>query len=104
MYVLTFLFLFETTDFQGTVKQYRLFRAHVNFATDSMLYPYDSQKTKLKFQSLDYGNDKIALTCKTLNNLNGLNPGNQKVTYTSSNITDHILKNIQDGFYTVGFC
>ena len=60
-----------------------------------MLYPYDTQKVTIKLQSLDYGDDKIELTCKTLNYLNGLNPDDRKVTYTSDNITDN-LKNIQD--------
>ena len=58
----------------GTVRQFRLFRAHVNFGTDSMLYPYDTQQPSLKFQSLDYGDDKIHISTKTLNNLNGFDP------------------------------
>ena len=60
--------------FLGTVRQYRLFRAHVNFGTDSMLYPYDTQQPSLKLQSLDYGDDIIHLSTKTINNLNGLDP------------------------------
>ena len=55
----------------GTVRQYRLFRAHVNFGTDSLLYPYDTQKPFLKLQSLDHGDDSIKITTRTLNNLNG---------------------------------
>ena len=58
----------------GTVRQYRLFRAHVNFGTDSMLYPYDTQTPSLKFQSLDYGGNTIHISTKTLNNLNGFDP------------------------------
>ena len=56
------------------MRQYRLFRAHVNFGTDSMLYPYDTQQPSLKLQSLDYGDDKIHISTKTLNNLNGFDP------------------------------
>ena len=56
------------------MRQYRLFRAHVNFGTDSMLYPYDTQQPSLKLQSLDYGDDIIHLSTKTINNLNGLDP------------------------------
>ena len=39
-----------------------------------MLYPYDTQKPSLKLQSLDYGEDVIRITTKTLNNLNEKNP------------------------------
>ena len=46
----------------GKVRQYRLFRAHVNIDTDSMLYPYDTQKPYLKLQSLDFGDDKIQIS------------------------------------------
>ena len=60
--------------FLGKVRQYRLFRAHVNFGTDSILYPYDTQTPSLKFQSLDYGDDTIHISTKTLNNLNGFDP------------------------------
>ena len=60
--------------FLGRVRQYRLFRAKVSFGTDSMLYPYDTQTPSLKFQSLDYGDDVIRITTKTLNNLNEKNP------------------------------
>ena len=60
--------------FLGKVRQYRLFRAHVNFGTDSLLYPYDTQRPSLKFQSLDYGDDTIHISTKTLNNLNGFDP------------------------------
>ena len=61
-----------------------------------MLYPYDSQFPSLKLQSLDYGIDELHLTTKTLNNLNGLNVEEQTVTYSSLNITDSIIKNVQD--------
>ena len=60
--------------FLGRVRQYRLFRAKVSFGTDSMLYPYDTQTPSLKLQSLDYGEDVIRITTKTLNNLNDKNP------------------------------
>ena len=60
--------------FLGKVRQYRLFRAHVNFGTDSLLYPYDTQRPSLKFQSLDYADDTIHISTKTLNNLNGFDP------------------------------
>ena len=56
------------------MRQYRLFRAHVNFGTDSMLYPYDTQQPSLKLQSLDHGDDIIHISTKTLNNLNGFDP------------------------------
>ena len=56
------------------MRQYRLFRAHVSFGTDSMLYPYDTQKPSLKLQSVDYGDDTIHISTKTLNNLNGFDP------------------------------
>lgn len=46
----------------GKVRQYRLFRANVNIDTDSMLYPYDTQKPSLKLQSVDFGNDKIEIS------------------------------------------
>ena len=39
-----------------------------------MLYPYDTQTPSLKLQSLDYGEDVIRITTKTLNNLNEKNP------------------------------
>ena len=48
----------------GRVRQYRLFRMHVNFGTNSKLYPYDSQKPSIKLQSLDYGEDTIHMTVK----------------------------------------
>ena len=51
-----------------------MFRAHVSFGTDSMLYPYDTQKPSLKLQSVDYGDDTIHISTKTLNNLNGFDP------------------------------
>ena len=44
------------------MRQFRLFRAHVNIDTDSMLYPYDTQKPSLKLQSLDFGDDKIQIS------------------------------------------
>ena len=37
---------------------------HVNFGTNSKLYPYDSQKPSIKLQSLDYGEDTIHMTVK----------------------------------------
>ena len=37
---------------------------HVNFATNSKLYPYDTQLPSIKLQSLDYGGDLISLTVK----------------------------------------
>ena len=52
------------------MRQYRLFRAHVNFETDSKFYPYDSQKPSLKLRSLDYGRDLIQLRTRMLNSLN----------------------------------
>ena len=53
-----------TVRYDGTVRQYRLFRMHVNMATDSKLYPYDTQRPSIKLQSLDYGADMISLTVK----------------------------------------
>ena len=44
------------------MRQFRLFRAHVNIDTDSMFYPYDTQKPSLKLQSLDFGDDKIQIS------------------------------------------
>ena len=49
-------------NFLGKVRQYRLFRAHVNIETNSMLYPYDTQKPSLKLQSRDFGDDKIQIS------------------------------------------
>ena len=37
---------------------------HINFATNSKLYPYDTQLPSIKLQSLDYGGDLISLTVK----------------------------------------
>ena len=37
---------------------------HVNFDTNSKLYPYDTQKPSIKLQSLDYGEDTIHMTVK----------------------------------------
>ena len=79
-------------SFQGDVKQYRLFRAHVNFGPDSMLYPYDTQMPTLKLRSLDYGNNEIVLTTKVLNNLNQIDLNELDV----KDVTD--LANIQDRF------
>ena len=81
----------------GTVRQYRLFRANVNFGTDSMLYPYDTQQPSLKLQSLDYGDDKIHISTKTLNNLNGFDPKLLSVERLES------LSNIQARFQHFGF-
>lgn len=73
-------YLKTTVEHNGKVRQYRLFRAHVNFGTDSMLYPYDSQMPSLKLQSLDHGKNEVILNTKTLNNLNKLNPGQLNVS------------------------
>lgn len=53
-----------TVRYDGTVRQFRLFRLHVNMATDSKFYPYDIQKPSIKLQSLDYGADVISITSK----------------------------------------
>ena len=53
-----------TVRYDGTVRQFRLFRLHVNMATDSKYYPYDVQKPSIKLQSLDYGSDVITITSK----------------------------------------
>ena len=53
-----------TVRYDGTVRQFRLFRLHVNMATDSKYYPYDIQKPSIKLQSLDYGADVISITSK----------------------------------------
>ena len=37
---------------------------HVNFGTNSKMYPYDTQKPSIKLQSLDYGEDTIHMTVK----------------------------------------
>ena len=56
--------LHSTVRYDGTVRQFRLFRLHVNMGTDSKLYPYDTQKPSIKLQSLDYGADVISITSK----------------------------------------
>ena len=61
------------------MRQYRLFRANVNFGTDSLLYPYDTQTPSLKLQSLDHGKNEIRLTTKTLNKLNKVSPSEVNV-------------------------
>ena len=68
------------------MRQYRLFRAHVNFNTNSKLYPYDTQFPSLKLQSLDHGRDSIQLTTRMLDSLDGkeLDGGNHSL----SNLTD----------------
>ena len=69
-----------------------MFRAHVNFETDSMLYPYDSQFPTLKLQSLDHGKDVINLRTRILNKLNGIK--HDKMNNDWANITylqDRIL-------------
>ena len=53
-----------TVRYDGTVRQFRLFRLHVNMATDSKYYPYDVQRPSIKLQSLDYGADVISITSK----------------------------------------
>ena len=55
----------------GKVRQYRLFRADVNFQTAARLYPYDTQTPTLMIQSLDHGNNEVQLTTKALDSLNG---------------------------------
>ena len=66
-------------SFLGYVRQYRLFRLHVNFGTNNYLYPYDAQVPQIKLQSIDYAEDIIKLTAKQLNTLNGLNAARTKV-------------------------
>ena len=80
----------------GEVRQYRLFRAHVNFGTDSKFYPYDTQRPTLKLQSLDYGKNEISLTTKVLNNLNKINPE----ALDAKDLTD--LSTIQGRFWIFG--
>ena len=62
-----------------------------------MLYPYDTQQPSLKLQSLDYGDDKIHISTKTLNNLNGFDPKLLSVERLES------LSNIQARFQYYGF-
>ena len=71
----------------GKVRQYRLFRADVNFQTSSRLYPYDTQNTTLMIQSLDHGNNEIQLTTKALDDLNRKNSGDWIHTIRSDNLT-----------------
>ena len=77
----------------GEVRQYRLFRAHVNFGTDSKFYPYDTQMPIFMLRSLDYGETEITLTTRNLNKLNEKNLTSSKV----NDITD--LSPIQEGFF-----
>ena len=72
----------------GKVRQYRLFRADVNFQTSSRLYPYDTQNTTLMIQSLDHGNNEIQLTTKALDNLNEKNSEDWNHTIKSDNLSD----------------
>ena len=65
--------------FKGYVRQYRLFRLHVNLETNNYLYPYDSQVPQIKLQSIDYGIDVVKITAKQLNKLNGLDASRVKV-------------------------
>ena len=78
----------------GKVRQYRLFRADVNFQTASRLYPYDTQMPTLMIQSLDHGNNEVQLTTKALDSLNGKNAGEwnlHDLGYTiKSNDSSHI--------------
>ena len=74
------------------MRQYRLFRAHVNFGTDSKFYPYDTQMPILKLRSLDYGKNEITLTTRMLNNLNHFNSTKSEI----NDVTD--LSTIQEGF------
>ena len=74
------------------MRQYRLFRAHVNFGTDSKFYPYDTQMPTLKLRSLDYGKNEITLTTRMLNNLNHFNSTKSEI----NDVTD--LSTIQEGF------
>ena len=74
------------------MRQYRLFRAHVNFGTDSKFYPYDTQRPILKLRSLDYGKNEITLTTRILNNLNNFNSTKSEI----NDVTD--LSTIQEGF------
>ena len=74
----------------GKVRQYRLFRADVNFKTSSRLYPYDTQNTTLMIQSLDHGNNEIQLTTKALDNLNA-----------NSEEYLHYIRNLHDFGYEI---
>ena len=74
----------------GKVRQYRLFRANVNFQTSSRLYPYDTQNTTLMIQSLDHGNNEIQLTTKALDSLNGENLSDIQVRFLKKQRTSHL--------------
>ena len=75
------------SPFSGFVRQYRLFRLHVNFGTDNYLYPYDKQIPQIKLQSIDYGEDIIKLTAKQLNTLNGVDTSRTKVAKTETTLS-----------------
>ena len=79
--------MFPMWTFSGFVRQYRLFRLHVNFGTDNYLYPYDKQIPQIKLQSIDYGEEIIKLTTKQLNTLNGVDTAKTKVTKTETTLS-----------------
>jgi len=74
----------------GKVRQYRLFRADVNFKTSSQLYPYDTQNTTLMIQSLDHGNNEVQLTTKALDSLNEKSEEWNHEEWIKSNNLSHI--------------
>ena len=79
--------MFSVSTISGSVRQYRLFRLHVNFGTNNYLYPYDKQIPQIKLQSTDYAEEIIKLTAKQLNTLNGVDPGRTNVTKTETTLS-----------------
>ena len=79
--------MFSVSTISGSVRQYRLFRLHVNFGTNNYLYPYDKQTPQIKLQSTDYAEEIIKLTTKQLNTLNGVDPGRTNVTKTETTLS-----------------
>ena len=71
----------------------------MNFETDSMLYPYDSQTPVLKLQSLNYGKDKIRLRTRMLNSINQMD--DEIFNIMKENVL-YETDEIQDGVF--GFC
>ena len=83
----SFVDMFSVSTISGSVRQYRLFRLHVNFGTNNYLYPYDKQTPQIKLQSTDYAEEIIKLTTKQLNTLNGVDPGRTNVTKTETTLS-----------------
>ena len=48
------------------------------FVTDIGSYPYDTQKTEIIISSTDYSGNKVLITTKRWNQLNGVDVGDVK--------------------------